>query len=108
GVERGIDDRIDADLRAQFGSFDAAPQRDRGTEVPAGAVAGDGDTRAVDAELAGVRHDPRERGVTVVEWDRDRMLRRQPVIDTEHRSTRFHREATSDEVVRLDVTAHEP
>ena len=56
-------------------------QRDGGRQVAAGALAADGDTTGIDAELLGVRERPTSDGLTVVQACRVRVLGCEAVLD---------------------------
>ena len=89
-------------------SSGSTAERDAGREVPARAVAADGDARGVDAELTGVRDRPPEGADAVLERRRERVLRRLAVADREDLAACLRRREAAGVGVRDERPEDEP
>ena len=76
-------------------------------EVGTGRVAGDCDAFGIDAEfLRAVLDDPAYRRDTIVEWNRKRMLGREPVVDAHKTQSGTLRKLARGAVIDIEVARH--
>ena len=93
GPRDRVGHRIDEQLQAKLGAaMVTRPQGHCGGEIAAGAVAPDGEPGSVDADRGAVGRHPLQAGHDIVESAGEARLRRQAIVDGEHRNARLERE----------------
>ncbi len=99
-----IDQQLERDGRA---ALDLGELADHGREVAAGAVAADGETFRIDAELGGVGGDVACGSETILHRGGKGMLRREAVVDRDDAAEAAVREAAREVVMAVEIADHE-
>ena len=103
-VELGDAQELQAQPRA---AAVASQQRHARGQAAAGALAADRDPVGVHAELRGVLGHPHQGGVAVLERGRERVLRRQAVVDGDHDRTDLGGDPAAVRVVQVEAADDE-
>ena len=102
-----VDGRVDEELESQRDVVIAGVQRHDRRQIAAGRVAAHGQTGRVDPDLVGVIDDPLQRRLGVVDRSRERVLRRQPIVNGDHLALAPIGEGTAIAVVRRQAAEDE-
>ena len=109
GVACRVDDRVGEDLELQRGAASIAGHlRDRCGEVAASAVAEDRNTVGVATDVGCVRVRPQQRGVAVLDGNREPELGRTAIVSGDDHATAVVRDAATGAVVRVEIAEHPP
>ena len=67
----------------------------------------DGQPPRIDAKIGGVLRDPRQREPAIIQGRRKRVLRREPVVEREHRTPHAGRVGLASIIFAVQATCHE-